>query len=148
MHMTLLAKLMADLKSAKEDGQSLLDRTMILYGSNLGNASTHVTTNLPTLLMGGGFQHGVVAVDGGEIDAPVLQLAHGVCPASGSCGGGLLKSSVTPGGGSPRSRNPAYSRRQRRPTARNCCSNRRTTTRPRFFATASTMAALIPRISP
>jgi hypothetical protein len=31
---------------------------MILYGSNLGNASTHVTTNLPTLLAGGGFRHG------------------------------------------------------------------------------------------
>jgi hypothetical protein len=31
---------------------------MILYGSNLGNANTHVTTNLPTLLVGGGFRHG------------------------------------------------------------------------------------------
>ncbi|MGA0134126.1 MAG: DUF1552 domain-containing protein [Opitutales bacterium] len=58
MHMTLLAGLMSDLKQAKEDGAPLLDRTMILYGSNLGNASTHVTTNLPTLLMGGGFRHG------------------------------------------------------------------------------------------
>ena len=58
MHMQLLAKLMADLKVAKEDGAPLLDRTMVLYGSNLGNASTHVTTNLPTLLMGGGFNHG------------------------------------------------------------------------------------------
>jgi hypothetical protein len=41
-----------------EDGETLLDRTMILYGSNLGNANTHVTTNLPTLLAGGGFKHG------------------------------------------------------------------------------------------
>ena len=31
---------------------------MILYGTNLGNADTHVTTNLPTLLAGGGFKHG------------------------------------------------------------------------------------------
>ncbi len=57
-HMTLLADLFAQLKAIKEDGESLLDRTMILYGSNLGNASTHVTTNLPTLLAGGGFRHG------------------------------------------------------------------------------------------
>src|SRR5207244_8256020 len=37
---------------------SLLDRTMILYGTNLGNANTHVTTNLPTIFAGGGFKHG------------------------------------------------------------------------------------------
>ena len=36
----------------------MLDRTMILYGSNLGDANTHVTTNLPTLFAGGGFKHG------------------------------------------------------------------------------------------
>ncbi|MDB6120144.1 MAG: hypothetical protein JWO08_3925, partial [Verrucomicrobiaceae bacterium] len=41
-----------------EGGDTLLDRTMILYGSNLGNANTHVTTNLPTLFAGGGFKHG------------------------------------------------------------------------------------------
>ena len=42
----------------REDGDTLLDRTMILYGTNLGNANTHVTTNLPTLFAGGGFKHG------------------------------------------------------------------------------------------
>ncbi len=57
-HMKLLAKLFNDLKSVKEDGETLLDRTMILYGSNLGNANTHVTTNLPTIFAGGGFKHG------------------------------------------------------------------------------------------
>ena len=45
-------------KSLAQEGDTLLDRTMILYGSNLGNANTHVTTNLPTLLAGGGFRHG------------------------------------------------------------------------------------------
>ncbi len=57
-HMKLLANLFTDLKSVKEGGDTLLDRTMILYGSNLGNANTHVTTNLPTLFAGGGFKHG------------------------------------------------------------------------------------------
>lgn len=57
-HMRLLANLFTELASVHEDGATLLDRTMVLYGSNLGNANTHVTTNLPTILAGGGFRHG------------------------------------------------------------------------------------------
>ena len=57
-HMKLLADLFAQLKAVREDGEPLLDRTMILYGSNLGNANTHVTTNMPTIFAGGGFEHG------------------------------------------------------------------------------------------
>jgi len=38
--------------------QTLLERTMVLYGSNLGDANAHSTTNLPTLFAGGGFRHG------------------------------------------------------------------------------------------
>ena len=57
-HMKLLAELFTHLKNVKEDGEPLLDRTMILYGSNLGNANTHVTTNMPTIFAGGGFKHG------------------------------------------------------------------------------------------
>ncbi len=57
-HMKLLADLFKGLKSAREDGATLLDRTMVLYGSNLGDANAHSTTNLPTLLAGGGFRHG------------------------------------------------------------------------------------------
>lgn len=57
-HMKLLANLFSELKSVEEGGESLLDRTMILYGSNLGDANAHSTTNLPTLFAGGGFKHG------------------------------------------------------------------------------------------
>jgi len=57
-HMKLLGDLFDQLKAVREEGETLLDRTMILYGSNLGNANTHVTTNLPTLFAGGGFKHG------------------------------------------------------------------------------------------
>jgi hypothetical protein len=57
-HMKLLANLFAELRAVREEGDTLLDRTMILYGTNLGNANTHVTTNLPTLFAGGGFKHG------------------------------------------------------------------------------------------
>jgi hypothetical protein len=57
-HMKLLAGLFTELKRVDESGETLFDRTMILYGTNLGNANTHVTTNLPTLFAGGGFKHG------------------------------------------------------------------------------------------
>jgi hypothetical protein len=57
-HMKLLNNLFTDLKAVNEGDDTLLDRTMILYGTNLGNANTHVTTNLPTLFAGGGFKHG------------------------------------------------------------------------------------------
>ncbi len=57
-HMRLLNRLFTDLKSRHEGSETLLDRTMVLYGSNLGNANTHVTTNLPVLFAGGGFRHG------------------------------------------------------------------------------------------
>jgi hypothetical protein len=56
--MRLLANLFSELKAVQENGETLFDRTMILYGTNLGNANTHVTTNLPTLFAGGGFKHG------------------------------------------------------------------------------------------
>jgi hypothetical protein len=74
MHMRLLAKLMEDLKTSKEDGAPLLDRTMILYGSNLGNASAHTTNNLPTLFMGGGFNHGQHHVFDTERNYPLPNL--------------------------------------------------------------------------
>src|SRR6266542_1320544 len=57
-HMKLLAELFDHLKAVREDGEPLFNRTMILYGSNLGNANTHVTTNMPTIFAGGGFKHG------------------------------------------------------------------------------------------
>jgi hypothetical protein len=46
------------LSETKEDGQSLLDRTMVLYGTCMGSANSHSNVNLPALLAGGGFRHG------------------------------------------------------------------------------------------
>lgn len=56
--MRTLAGLLTELKGVEEEGQTLLDRTMVLYGSNLGDANAHSTTNMPILLAGGGFKHG------------------------------------------------------------------------------------------
>jgi hypothetical protein len=55
--MMALRDFMAKLKTTKEEGQSLLDRTMVLAGSQM-HSGGHVTTNLPILLAGGGFKHG------------------------------------------------------------------------------------------
>lgn len=53
-----LADLYGALQAAREGGESLLDRTMVLYGSNLGDANAHTCSNMPILLAGGGFKHG------------------------------------------------------------------------------------------
>jgi len=50
--------LLTKLKAAQESGQSLLDNTTVLFGSNLSNANAHKTDNLPILVAGGGFKHG------------------------------------------------------------------------------------------
>ena len=57
-HMRLLAELFGKLKNVREGGDTLLDRTMVLYGSNFGDANKHTTDNMPVLLAGGGFHHG------------------------------------------------------------------------------------------
>lgn len=50
--------LLVKLKGTKEEGASLLDRTTIFLGSNLGDGSSHAVKNLPVLVAGGGFKHG------------------------------------------------------------------------------------------
>jgi len=49
---------LTSLSGTKEQGQSLLDRTMVLYGTCMGSANSHSNVNLPVLLAGGGFKHG------------------------------------------------------------------------------------------
>ena len=57
-HVKQFGRLLGKLKNTREDGQPLLDRTMALYGSNMGNASSHDNRNMPMILAGGGFKHG------------------------------------------------------------------------------------------
>ncbi|MEK6235527.1 MAG: DUF1552 domain-containing protein [Planctomycetales bacterium] len=56
--MKALGGLLKKLKDTPEGESSLLGNTMVLFGSNLGNASSHDTKNMPIILAGGGFQHG------------------------------------------------------------------------------------------
>ena len=56
--MKVWADFLTSLKETPEGDGSLLGNTQVLLGSNLGNASGHLTTNLPIILAGGGFKHG------------------------------------------------------------------------------------------
>ena len=53
----VLGELLTGLSGVKEQGDTLLDRTMVLYGTCMGNANAHSNDNLPVLLAGGGFKH-------------------------------------------------------------------------------------------
>jgi len=55
---TAFRDFLVSLRDTKEGSGSLLDQTQVLLGSNLGDASSHGTSNLPILLAGGGFKHG------------------------------------------------------------------------------------------
>jgi hypothetical protein len=72
--MRLLQKTFSRLASKKESGERLLDRTMVLYGSNMGDANIHDNTNLPILLAGGGFKHGQHVVFKRDNNAPLCNL--------------------------------------------------------------------------
>jgi Protein of unknown function (DUF1552) len=54
----VLGSFLQSLQATKEGGESLLDRTMVLYGTCMGSANSHSNYNLPALLAGGGFKHG------------------------------------------------------------------------------------------
>lgn len=55
------AYFLEQLKSHKEDNETLLDRTMVLFGSGMAYGHSHGNANLPTILAGGksmGLKHG------------------------------------------------------------------------------------------
>jgi len=73
-HMKCFARFLEQLK-AKTDalGEPLLDSTIVLLGTGMGDASRHSNTDLPTLVAGGGFRHGRhIAVEGESDAAPLL----------------------------------------------------------------------------
>lgn len=52
-HVSLFAEYLAKLKATKEGEGTLLDHSLILYGSGIGNPNVHDHSNLPILLAGG-----------------------------------------------------------------------------------------------
>ena len=73
-HIHCLSGFIKQLKEKKDvEGKPLLDSTIVLMGTGMGDASRHSNANLPTLVAGGGFKHGShVAVDREKPDAPLL----------------------------------------------------------------------------
>lgn len=61
-----IGRLLGLLKGVREGRGTLLDNTIVMAGSNLGNASSHNTRDLPLILAGGGFRHGQHVVAGGK----------------------------------------------------------------------------------
>jgi hypothetical protein len=52
-HVSLFAKFVQKLKSTPDGDGSLLDHSLILYGSGLGDGNGHTHFNLPAVLVGG-----------------------------------------------------------------------------------------------
>ena len=53
------ARFLDRLKAVRDsEGQPLLDSTVVLFGSGMGNASSHSSRNLPIMVAGGGFKNG------------------------------------------------------------------------------------------
>ncbi|MDC0314305.1 DUF1552 domain-containing protein [bacterium] len=73
-HMHCFAGFMKQLKEKKNaQGRSLLDDTIIMLGTGMGDASRHSSRNLPTLLAGGGFAHqGHIGIDEKQSDSLLL----------------------------------------------------------------------------
>lgn len=73
-HLRCFERFLAQLKAKTDaDGEPLLDSTIVLLGSGMGDASRHANSDLPTLVAGGGFQHGQhLAHDRSSKDAPLL----------------------------------------------------------------------------
>ena len=72
--MKVVRDLLTKLKQSREGGVSLLDRTMVFLGSNLGDGSSHSVHNLPVLLAGGGFRHGQHLVFDRQNNYPLSNL--------------------------------------------------------------------------
>ncbi len=49
----MLAYLVKKLSDIKEADESLLDHSVILYGSNMGNSNQHLHYDVPHVLVGG-----------------------------------------------------------------------------------------------
>ena len=58
-HVKRLAKFLGQLRRIRDAAdQPLLDSTLVIFGSGMGDANTHDNSNLPTLIIGGHLRHG------------------------------------------------------------------------------------------
>jgi Protein of unknown function (DUF1552) len=80
-HVSLLPYLLDKLQRVKEGDQTLLDNTLVMYGSPMGNSNVHNHKRCPFILLGhgGGAVKGNVhlrAADGTPMANPMLSVLH------------------------------------------------------------------------
>ena len=73
-HMRCFERFLTHLKRKTDaERRPLLDQTIVLLGTGMGDSSRHANSNLPTLVAGGGFRHGQhIAADRKAPGAPLL----------------------------------------------------------------------------
>ena len=72
--MEAVGNFLGKLRDSREGEATLLDRTSVLFGSAMGNASSHNCKNLPIILAGGGFRHGQHLAFDRENNTPLGRL--------------------------------------------------------------------------
>ncbi|WP_397570251.1 DUF1552 domain-containing protein [Schlesneria sp. T3-172] len=70
----LFAEFLSKLQSTEEKDKTLLDQTIVMLGSELGNANSHDNRNLPVILAGGGFRHGQYLAFDSHKNTPLANL--------------------------------------------------------------------------
>jgi hypothetical protein len=73
-HVSLFAKFVEKLRSTPDGEGSLLDHSMVLYGSAMGNANDHTHHPLPIAILGGG--SGQITKGGHHLARPDVPLAN------------------------------------------------------------------------
>jgi hypothetical protein len=77
-HMTLFEKFIARLRDTPDGDGTLLDRSMVLFGSGMSESNNHEPTDLPTLLVGGFGSRGSLHVRA-EPETPVANFMLSLC---------------------------------------------------------------------
>lgn len=74
-HVTRFGRFLDALQGKKDaHGRGLLDSTIVLYSSGMGDANTHNNSNLPVLIAGGDFKHGRYHAINREQESPNTPL--------------------------------------------------------------------------
>ena len=71
---TAFGKLLKNLTEKEEAAGPLLNNTMVLFGSNLGNANSHDWRNLPIVFAGGNYAHGQHVAYDKDDNTPLCNL--------------------------------------------------------------------------
>jgi len=70
----LVGQLKAKQEGSAKGESNLLDNTMVMFGSNLGNANAHDAKNLPIVVAGGDYQHGQHIAYDAKANTPLSNL--------------------------------------------------------------------------